>query len=189
MAASPDYDLPGSVAKTILFSRKHNAMADQDIREGDPGKGRKKKIPPPDADDRPRKKRPAAGDDDDAPRKKKKVARDEDEGEDLGASPLSAIIPVGGSIFALLSLWLSVLAGLMALVGLIYFFGNIVSCLLPSLWVISLLCGVLAFVTHKHKASYGSIAGNMRAIIGILISLGVMVLHGVLVFIFLTTGR
>ena len=164
-------------------------MADQDIREGEPEKARKKKVPPPDDDDRPRKKRPAADDDDEVPRKKKKVAKDDDEGEDLGASPLSAIIPVGGSIFALLSLWLSVLAALLALVGLIYFFGNILSCLLPSLWVVSLLCGVLAFVTHKHKASYGSIAGNMRAIIGILISLGVMVLHGVLVFIFLTAGR
>jgi hypothetical protein len=163
-------------------------MADQDIREGEPEKARKKKVPPPDADDRPRKKRPAA-DDDEVPRKKKKVAKDDDEDDDLGASPLSAIIPVGGSIFALLSLWLSVLALLLALVGLIYFYGNIVSCLLPSLWVVSLLSGVLAFVTHKHKASYGSIAGNMRAIIGVLISLGVMALHGVLVFIFLTTGR
>jgi hypothetical protein len=164
-------------------------MADQDIREGNPEKARKKKTPPPDEDDRPRKKRPV-DEDDEPPRKKKKVAKDDDDGgDDLGASPLSAIIPIGGSIFGLASLWLSVLAGLLGLVSLIFFMGNILSCILPGLWVISLLCGGLAFVTHKHKASYGSIAGNLRAIIGILISLAVMLLHGFLIFVYATGGR
>jgi hypothetical protein len=147
-------------------------MADQDIREGDPEKARKKKAPPPDDDDRPRKKRPAADDDDEAPRKKKKVAKDDDEGEDLGASPLSAIIPVGGSIWALLSLYLSM-----------------ISCVVPGLWLVSLLCGVLAFVTHKHKASYGSIAGNMRAILGIVFSLIAMVLHAIGLFVYLSNPK
>jgi hypothetical protein len=161
-------------------------MADN-IREGGPEKARKKKVPPPDDEDRPRKKPPADDDEaDEAPRKKKKVARDDDDGHDLGSSPLSAIIPVGGSIFGLLSLWLSVIAGLLAFAGVVLFYGQVISVIMPSLWPISLACGGLAFVTHKHKASYGSIAGNLRAIIGILISLVVMVAYGVLIFMFAT---
>jgi hypothetical protein len=150
-------------------------MADNDIREGDPDKARKKKAPPPDDDDddRPRKKRrPDDDEDDEAPRKKKKAAKHDDDDDDLGSSPLSAIIPVGGSIWALLSLYLSM-----------------VSCIVPGLWLISLLCGVLAFVTHKHKASYGSVAGNMRAILGIAFSLIAMVLHTILLFMYLSNPR
>jgi hypothetical protein len=148
-------------------------MANEDIREGNPDKARKKKAPPPD-------------DEDDRPRKKKKVARaDEEEDNDLGSSALSAIIPVGGSVFGLLSLWLSVIALLMGIAAIgLMMDKSILAVVLPALWPVSLLCGVLAFLTHKHKASYGSIAGNLRAIIGILISLGVMALHGVLIFLF-----
>ena len=164
-------------------------MADDDIREGNPDKARKKKAPPPADDDLPRKKRrPIVDDDeDDAPRKKKNVANDEEEGNDLGRSALSALIPVGGSVFALLSLWLSVIALLLTIYAMTTYWEKMLSCVLPALWPISLICGGLAFFTHKHKASYGSIAGNMRAVIGILISLGVMVVHGFLVFIFVTS--
>jgi hypothetical protein len=153
-------------------------MADDDIREGNPEKTRKKKAPPPDDED------------DEQPRKKKKVARaDADEEEsDLGSSPLSALIPVGGSIFALLSLWLSVISLLLAIFAMTTYYEKMLSCVLPALWPISLICGGLAFFTHKHKASYGSIAGNMRAVIGILISLAVMVMHLFLVFIFVKGG-
>jgi hypothetical protein len=164
-------------------------MADDDIREGGPRKPIKKKAAPPDDDDRPKKRKPSADDDDDAEmaRKRKKIAKDDDDDDnDLGSSALSAVIPVGGSIFALLSLWLSVIAGVMAFAGLVLFMNTLASILLPSLWPIALLCGIVSFFTAKHKASYGSIAGNMRAIIGILISLGVMVFHGVLIFMYLS---
>ena len=148
------------------------------IREGDPDRPRKKKAaPPPDEDE------------DDRPRKKKKRAAEEDEdesGDDLGSSALSAVLPVGGSVFGLLALWLSVLSGLMGLAGMILFWKSPISALLPSLWPVALLCGILALFTHKHKASYGSITGNLRAIIGILISLGVMLMQGFLVFVWLS---
>lgn len=164
-------------------------MADEDFQEGEPKKPAKKKAAAPPADAK--KKKPVAADDDDedidVKKKSKKPAKSE--GSDLGSSPLSAIIPVGGSIFALLSLWLSVLSGLMALAGLILFTKELISILLPSLWPIAFLCGVLSFFTHKHKASYGSVAGNMRAIIGILISLVVMGLHALLLFLYFTGGR
>lgn len=165
-------------------------MADEDIREGAPKK-KKKAAPPPDddEDDRPARKRRPADDDDELPRKKKAARRDEDEEDednDLGSSPLSAIIPVGGSIFALLSLWLSVFGGVLALAGLVLFPKGLLSLVMPGLWPISFLCGALAFLTHKHKASYGSIAGNIRAIIGILISLVVMAMHGFAVFLYVS---
>jgi hypothetical protein len=195
-------------------------MADNDIREGDPDKPRKKKAPPPgDVDDRPRKKKPADDDEDDeeeAPRKKKRIAKDDDEEEaprkkkkvrkddddeegDLGSSPLSAIMPVGGSVFALLSLWVGFISFLLGFVALgssfdlitIWGIGKIppiATCLMPMLWPVALLSGGLAFLTHKHKASYGSIVGNARAVFGILFSLGAMVLHAVLVFLFVKGG-
>ncbi|MSQ93681.1 MAG: hypothetical protein EXR98_03900 [Gemmataceae bacterium] len=144
-------------------------MADDDIQEGEPRK--KKKAPPPDDDDddRPRKKRPADDDDeDDRPRKKKKVARDDDEGGDLGDSILSAVVPVGGSIWALLSLYSSLL------------------CFIPVLPLFGVLFGVIALMTHKHKASYGSITGNLRAILGIVIGLIVIVGQCVILFLWLT---
>ena len=94
---------------------------------------------------------------------------DEEEGGDLGSSPLSAIVPVGGSIWTLVALY-----------------GGLLSCFVPGLWLLSLLAGVLALMTHKHKASYGSMAGNMRAILGILVSLFAMVLHAVILFMWLT---
>jgi hypothetical protein len=181
-------------------------MADDEIREGGPKKP-KKKAPPPDDEDRPRKKRPPddeeeeddrprkkrrpVDDEEEAPRKKKK-ARDDDEDEeqegDLGASPLSAIIPVGGSVFGLMSLWLSVLGVVLTILAFAWFAPkDVIGCILPSVWPISLLSGGLAFLTHKHKASYGSIAGNIRALIGIVISLGVMAAHGLLIFMYATS--
>lgn len=167
-------------------------MADEDIREGSPKKA-KKKAPPPDEedDDRPRKKKRDADaeDEEEAPRKKKKRMDEDEDESDLGASPLSAIIPVGGSVFGLLALWLSVVALVLGIAGFVFLKDlKVIAVIMPSLWPISLLCGVLAFFTHKHKASYGSIAGNIRAIIGILISLGVMVMHAVLVFMFFKGG-
>ncbi len=130
-------------------------MADDDIREGEPR--RKKGQPPEDDEDRPRKKRPADDDDEEKPRKKKKIARDDDDDNDLGNSPLSAVVPVGGSIWALLSLYSSLL------------------CFIPGLPLLGVLFGVIALMTHKHKASYGSITGNLRAILGIVIGLIVIV--------------
>ncbi|MBI2804169.1 MAG: hypothetical protein HYX68_04195 [Planctomycetes bacterium] len=134
-------------------------MADDDIREGDPDRVRKKKAPPPDDDA------------DDAPRKKKKVAQDDDDDNDLGNSPLSAIVPVGGSIWAVLSLYSALL------------------CFIPGLSLLAILFGVLALVTHKHKASYGSITGNMRAILGIVIGFIVLVGWGIGLFVYLSNPR
>ena len=172
-------------------------MADDDIREGSPKKA--KKAPPPDEEeeDRPRKKkREADEEEEEAPRKKKKrMDEDEQEESDLGASPLSAIIPVGGSIFALMSFLIGLISFVLALVALAsrmdvvhpvgWVIPPIIACLLPSLWPLALISGGLAFLTHKSKASYGSIAGNLRAIIGILLSLATMVVHGVLVFMWI----
>jgi hypothetical protein len=142
-------------------------MADDDIREG---KSKRPKAPPRDDED------------DERPRKKRRDADDE-EGSDLGSSALSAVVPVGGSIFALASLWLSVIAFLLTIAGMVFFWQNILSVVLPIPWVLSLLCGVISFFTAKHKASYGSITGNMRAVLGILMSLVVMAMHGFLVFV------
>lgn len=142
-------------------------MADDDIREGKP-------------------KKPRRDDDDDEPPRKKRRDADEDEREDLGSSALSAVVPVGGSLFALASLWLSVIALLLTVAGMVFFWKHILSVVLPIPWVLSLLCGVISFFTAKHKASYGSITGNMRAILGILISLVVMAMHGFLVFVLIT---
>jgi hypothetical protein len=180
-------------------------MADDKFREGDPDNPRKKKAPLPDDDDRPRKKRRADDEEEEPGKKKKAVAKDEDENEDddeddvpdRGRSALSAFLPVGGSIFALLSLWIGLFSALLGGVALasaldmitIWRIGKIpplAGCFVPMLWPVALASGGLSFVTHKHKASYGSIAGNMRAVIGILLSLGALVLHGVLVFRFFT---
>jgi hypothetical protein len=164
-------------------------MADDKIREGDPEKRKKKAAAKPPADDeeeeRPRKKkRPADDEDEDAPRPKKRKRAD-DEASDLGSSPLSAILPVGGSIFALASLWLSVLSLLAGFACMVLFGKSVYSAILPSVWPIAILCGVVSFFTHKNKASYGSITGNMRAILGILIGLAAMVLHAFLIYWYL----
>ena len=142
-----------------------------------------------DEDDRTRKKkvrRAVEDDEDDRPRRKKKKRRDDDDDSDLGSSPLSALIPIGGSVLALMSLWLSVIGVLLTVASFRFFEKEIWSCVLPALWPLSLLSGGLSFFTHKHKVSYGSIAGNFRAIIGIVISLGVMAAHGYLVYVYLT---
>jgi len=188
-------------------------MADDDIREGVPKK-KKKILPPKDDDERPKKKLPVDEDDEpeDRPRKKR-TADDEDEEEtppkkkkkpaaeepeeesDMGESPLAAFIPVGGSVFALISLWTAIFSFVPAVVSLLLVtntlqmmfvekFPPIMGCILPILWPVAVLTGGLSFFTTKAKASYGSIAGNMRAIIGILLGLIAMVLHGVLIYLF-----
>src|SRR5438094_10048355 len=119
-------------------------MADDTIREGEPEKPRKQKAPPDEEED------------DDRPRRKKRGARREEEDDDLGSSALSAVVPVGGSIWALLSFYVALL-----------------SCIIPIplLGLIAIVLGVFAFITHKHKASYGFVTGSMRAVLGILIGL------------------
>ena len=123
-------------------------MSDK-IREGDPDLPRKKRTRPRDDDE-----------DDRFERKRRNIARDDDDG---GNSPLSAVVPLGVSIWALLSFYLSLL-----------------SCLIPGLGLLAILFGAIAFFTHKHQASYGSVTGNMRAVLGIMIgvltSLGWMAL-------------
>ena len=135
----------------LSLLRKQFSMADDKIREGDPEK-RKKKAAPPDDEDRPRKKR-----------------RDDD--DDLGNSPLSAIVPVGGSIWALGSFYLALLSCLVPI---------------PLLGLIAIGLGVLAFVTHKQKASYGSMTGNIRAVLGILIGFVTMIGSSIGLFLFFT---
>jgi hypothetical protein len=163
-----------SALGSIPFFTKHDSMADDKIREGDPEK-RKKKAPPPDDEDedRPRKKRRPDDDedeDDDRPRRKRKIAKDDDD-DDLGNSPLSAIVPVGGSIWALGSFYLALL-----------------SCIIPFplLGLFAIGLGILALFTHKHKASYGSLTGNMRAILGILIGFVTMIGSSILLVLFFT---
>jgi hypothetical protein len=174
--------------QTLSIFRKHT-MADDKIREGDPDKPRKKKPQPAAAEEeRPRKKRPADDDDEDDAPKRKKVKKDEDE-SDMGSSPISALIPVGGSIFALLSLWLSAISLLAGIAAMILSSSPIVPAIAPGLWPLALLSGIASFFTHKSKASYGSITGNMRAILGILISLVVMVMHGFFVFLYFKGAR
>lgn len=130
-------------------------MADEDFREGEPERPRKNK--PPRRDEK----------DDDRPRRRRRDDDVEDR-DDLGNSALSAVVPIGGSIWALLSLYLSLL-----------------SCVIPGLPLLSLIFGIVALVTHKQKASYGSITGNIRAVLGILISLVVIVGQGIFLFLWL----
>jgi hypothetical protein len=192
-------------------------MADDDIREGDPDRPRKKKPRPADddEDDRPRKKRPSADDEvdeeerpkkkkivrhdedeeEERPKKKKKIARreeEDDEDDDLGSSALSAVLPVGGSVFALMSLWLSIISFALAVVALGSYFEiitllpripAILACTMPSFWPFAILSGGLSFFTGKRKLSYGSISGNMRAIFGILLALVVMVMQIVIIYL------
>jgi hypothetical protein len=195
-------------------------MADDKIRSGDPEKRKKKPAAKPPVDEeveeRPRKKkrpadeveeelprkkkRPVAEDDDDDVPKRKKRRRDDDDEEpsESGSSALSAILPVGGSVFGLVSMWVGVLSVIMGLVALGSLFDiftvagmkipPIATCFMPMLWPLALLSGGLSFFTQKHKASYGSIAGNMRAIIGILLSLGALVIHAIIVYLFFKGG-
>ena len=122
-------------------------MPDDDIQEGSPQRPKKRKAPPPEDDE------------DDRPRRRRRDA-EEESAEDLGASPLSAVVPIGGSVWALLSFYLALLSCIVPI---------------PLLGLIAILLGLVAFFTHKHKASYGSVTGNMRAILGILIGFITMV--------------
>ena len=136
--------------------------------DDDDDRPRKKKSRPSEDiedDDRPRKKRSARDnddDDDDRPRKRRRrMDEDEDEdADDLGNSPLGAVVPLGTSIWALASFYLALL-----------------SCVVPVplLGLIAMILGVVSFFTHKQKASYGSVTGNIRAVLGILIGLVTMV--------------
>jgi hypothetical protein len=118
-------------------------MADDEIRAGDPDPPRRKNAPPPD-DDRPRRRRRDADDDRESP-------------EDAA---LGAIVPVGVSIWALLSLYTALF-----------------SCVIPGLGLLAIIFGILALMTHKQKATYGSVSGNIRAIIGIVLGLSTFVIH------------
>jgi hypothetical protein len=133
-------------------------MADEDIREGDP--------------DRPRRPRDRDDDEneDDRPRRRRRDA-DEGKGEDIGNSPLGAVVPLGVSVWALVSLYSALL-----------------SCVIPGLGLVAIASGILAFVTHKQKATYGSVSGSIRAVIGIVLGLITLVFHGFLLFALLT-GR
>lgn len=126
-------------------------MADEKIRKGEPQPSKKKPAPAP------------VDDEDEKPKKKRRDA-DEEGGSDIGSSPLSAVVPVGGSIWALLSFYIALLSCIVPL---------------PLLGLIAIILGGLAFMTHKHKASYGSITGNMRAVLGIVIGLITMVFYSI----------
>lgn len=127
-------------------------MADDKIRKGDPDNVKRKKAPPPDDDE--------DEEEEERPRKRRRRDADEEEAADLGSTPLSAVVPVGGSIWALLSFWIALLSCVVPL---------------PLLGLIAVILGVVAFLTHKSKASYGSITGNMRAVLGIVIGLLTMI--------------
>lgn len=126
-------------------------MADEKIRKGEPQPSKKKPVPAP------------VDDEDEKPKKKRRDA-DEEGGSDIGSSPLSAVVPVGGSIWALLSFYIALLSCIVPL---------------PLLGLIAIILGGLAFMTHKHKASYGSITGNMRAVLGIVIGLVTMIFYSI----------
>jgi hypothetical protein len=133
-------------------------MADEKIRKGEPQPAKKKKAAPP----------PSEDEEDERPRKKRRDA-DEEDGSDIGSSPLSAVVPVGGSIWALLSFYIALLSCVVPL---------------PLLGLIAVILGGVAFMTHKHKASYGSITGNMRAVLGIVIGLFTMVGSTIIVIMY-----
>jgi hypothetical protein len=136
-------------------------MADE-VRAGDPDQPRKRApLPDDDDDDRPRKRRRRDEDDDDD--------RRIDKNDDGSNTALSAVVPVGVSIWALLSLYTALL-----------------SCIIPGLGLLGLLFGILAFVRANHQASYGSITGNIRAVAGILISLCTIAAHSIWLFVILT---
>jgi hypothetical protein len=138
-------------------------MADDKIRKGDPERMKKKKAPPPEDDE----------EEEERPRKRKRRDADEEESADIGSSPLSAVVPVGGSIWALLSFWIALLSCVVPL---------------PLLGLIAVILGVVAFLTHKSKASYGSITGNMRAILGIVIGLFTMIGSTIGLIMFFMSG-
>ena len=131
-------------------------MADEEIREGSPETPRT----PPRRDE---------NDDPARPDRRRDADENEEQRDDLGSSPLSALVPVGGSIWALLSLYLAILG-----------------CVVPGLPLLALLFGVIALITHESKASYGSITGNIRAVLGILLSLMLSVMQGAILFVYLT---
>lgn len=126
---------------------------DEDIRAGDPDR-RRKKAPRREPDDRDDE------DEEERPRRRRRRDADEGEGEDIGNSPLGAVVPLGVSVWALVSLYSALL-----------------SCVIPGLGLVAIICGILAFVTAKHKATYGSVSGKIRAIIGIVLGLSTFVIH------------
>jgi hypothetical protein len=136
-------------------------MADEKMRKGEPPAKKKKAAPPP------------AEDEEDERPKKKRRDTDDEGGSDIGSSPLSAVVPVGGSIWALLSFYIALLSCIVPL---------------PLLGLIAIILGGVAFMTHKHKASYGSITGNMRAVLGIVIGLITMIGSTIGLIVYFTTG-
>ena len=132
-------------------------MADDDIREGEPDRPRKKRAAPRDD--------PDDEDDDDRPRRRR---RRDDDREAPEESALGAVVPLGVSIWALVSLYSALL-----------------SCVIPGLGLVAIIAGILAFVTHKQKATYGSVSGNIRAIIGIVLGLSTFVIHVIALIAFL----
>jgi hypothetical protein len=129
------------------------AVRNRDDEDDDrPRKKKSRSMDDDEDDDRPRKKR-SARDDDDDDRPRKRQRRDDDEDDDLGNSPLGAVVPLGVSLWALASFYTSLL------------------CFIPGLGLIAIALGVVAFLTAKHKATYGSISGNMRAVLGIVFGL------------------
>lgn len=153
-------------------------MAVRNRDDDDDDRPRKKKARPSDDDDdddRP-KKRSSRDDDDDDDRPRKRRRRDEDEDEDsddLGNSPLGAVVPLGTSIWALASFYLALLSCILPL---------------PLLGLIAIVCGGAAFFTQKHQASYGSITGNIRAVLGVVIGLITMIGYSIF-WIMMATGK
>jgi hypothetical protein len=131
-------------------------MADDEIREGDPELPRRKNAPPSDDED-----------DDDRPRRRRRRDNDGDR-EAPEESALGAVVPLGVSVWALVSLYSALL-----------------SCVIPGLGLVAIIAGILAFVTHKQKATYGSVSGNIRAIIGIVLGLSTFVIHVLALIAFL----
>lgn len=135
------------------------------------------------------KPRPASDDDPDAERPRKRRPRDDDEDEDddrprrrrpqadadeLGATPLAAVVPVGVSPWALAACYLG-LIGCIPLLG-------------APFALFGVLFGIIALVRRPKNVNYGSITGHVRAFIGIACGLIGLILS-VVVAIGMFAGR
>jgi hypothetical protein len=146
---------------TLTIHTPETEMADDEMREGEPRPTRRR---PADDDDRDREE-------DDRPRRRRRRDADEDSNP-AGDAALAAVVPVGVSIWAMVSLYSALL-----------------SCVIPGLGLIGIFAGIMALVaSKKQQTSYGSVTGNIRAVIGIVLGLLNTVFHAIML-IALLMGR
>lgn len=114
----------------------------------------------PDDEDRPRRPRRRHPDDEDDDRPRRRPKEPEFEATDI-------LIPTGVSAYSMAACYFGLFSRFIPVVGLL-------------MALIALPCGIVALRRRKKKTSYGSVTGDIRAVIGIVCSS--LTLLGYLIF-------